>query len=278
VVEQVSDRLRLADTEFINMVEQATDQRVVLNHPVGVEAQTGLSQIFLLHVGEVMHPSCVEPAKERFVRLGRAVEEVLGKTKHLFIDRFHTFLGQRARVFDPAIGEAVNDASRSLFLSEFRILRVVIVFRFLLCVEVVEVAIELVETVVGRQKLILVAKMVLPELSGHIAERFEQLGNGRVFFSQSQVSARKTDFGQACSKWHLPSDECRATSGTALLRVVRYELTALFGEAVDVRRAVAHEPLVVGADIPIADVVSHDNEDVRLLLRKAALRASNQEA
>ena len=39
---------------------------------------------------------------------------------------------------------------------------------------------------------------------------------------------------------------------------------AFLGDAVDVRRAVAHHAAVVGADVPQPDVVAEDDEDVRL--------------
>ena len=38
------------------------------------------------------------------------------------------------------------------------------------------------------------------------------------------------------------------------------------GDAVDIGRAVAHHPAVVGADVPIADVITHDDQDVWFLL------------
>jgi hypothetical protein len=44
--------------------------------------------------------------------------------------------------------------------------------------------------------------------------------------------------------------------------------SALLGEAVDVRRLVAHHAHVVGADVELADVVSPDYEDVGLLVRR----------
>ena len=52
-------------------------------------------------------------------------------------------------------------------------LQVVAVFRLLLSVEVVEIAEEFVEAVVGRREFVLVAEMVLAELAGHVAERLE---------------------------------------------------------------------------------------------------------
>ena len=49
--------------------------------------------------------------------------------------------------------------------AELRVLRIVGVLRLLLGIEVIEVAEELVEAVVGRQELVLVAEMVLAELA-----------------------------------------------------------------------------------------------------------------
>jgi hypothetical protein len=65
-------------------------------------------------------------------------------------------------------------------LFESRVLGIVLVLRLLLGVEVVEVAEELVEAVVGRQVLVTVPEVILAELRGRVAERFEQLGDRRV--------------------------------------------------------------------------------------------------
>jgi hypothetical protein len=54
-------------------------------------------------------------------------------------------------------------------------------FRFFLGVQVIEVAEEFVEPVHGRQVFIPIAEMVLAELTGGVAERLEQFGDGRVF-------------------------------------------------------------------------------------------------
>src|SRR5262249_29355276 len=54
---------------------------------------------------------------------------------------------------------------------------------------------------------------------------------------------------------------CRA----GLLGVAVGEDRPLLGDAVDVGRAVAHHAAVVGADVPVADVVAPEDEDVRLL-------------
>ena len=50
-----------------------------------------------------------------------------------------------------------------------------------------------------------------------------------------------------------------------LLAVVVGKDRAFIGDAVDVGCAVSHHAAVVGADVPVADVIRHDDEDVRLL-------------
>ena len=64
----------------------------------------------------------------------------------------------------------------------------------ILGVQVVEVAEELVEAVNGRQEFVAVAEMVLAELSGRVALRLEQLGNGRVLLRQPLFRGRQADF------------------------------------------------------------------------------------
>jgi hypothetical protein len=40
------------------------------------------------------------------------------------------------------------------------------------------------------------------------------------------------------------------------------EQQAFLGDSVDVRRAASHHAAVIGADVPDADIVAHDEEDV----------------
>jgi hypothetical protein len=56
---------------------------------------------------------------------------------------------------------------------------------FFLRIQVVEVPIELVETVNRRQKLIAVAKVIFADLSCHVALRLQEFGQGRVAWLQS---------------------------------------------------------------------------------------------
>ena len=138
----------------------------------------------------------------------RLVDEAQRALRHLVVDGLHPLLGQRAGVLDLlsalAVGQAVQHAARPEVLLELRVLRVVRVLGLLLRVEVVEVAEELVEAVHGRQELVLVAEVVLAELAGRVAERLEQLGDGRVF----RAAARRRR--PACRPW---SGRCGSGSG-----------------------------------------------------------------
>jgi hypothetical protein len=51
-----------------------------------------------------------------------------------------------------------------------------------------------------------------------------------------------------------------------LLAVIVCEDRPFVGDAVDVGGAIAHLAAVIGANVPIADIVGHDDEDVWLLL------------
>src|ERR1700679_3065761 len=90
-------------------------------------------------------------------------------------------------------------------------------FRFFFGVQVIEIAKELVETVYGRQVLVSIAEMVLPELASGIAERLEHFTDGRVFRLKSDCGAGHTNLCQACAERVLPADKRCASSRTALL-------------------------------------------------------------
>ena len=91
----------------------------------------------------------------------------------------------------------MQHAARAELALERRVLRVVGVLRLLLGVEVVEVAEELVEAVHRRQVLVAVAEVVLAELAGGVAQRLEQLGDGRVLLLQALGRPGQADLGQA---------------------------------------------------------------------------------
>src|SRR5580704_11021741 len=64
----------------------------------------------------------------------------------------------------------------------------------------------------------------------------------------------------------LPCNKRSTSRGAALLGVVIGEECSFFCDAVDVRRSAPHQAAVVGADIPHADIVGHDDQNVRFFL------------
>jgi hypothetical protein len=137
----------------------------------------------------------------------------------------------------------------------------------LLGVEVVQVAVELVEPVHGGEELVLVTEVVLAELPGHVPERLEQLRDRRVLRVQPQVRPGHADLAEPGAEHALPGDERRPARRAALLTVGVGEPHALGRDPVDVRRAVPHQPVAVAAEVGDPDVVAPDHQDVRLPVR-----------
>ena len=108
--------------------------------------------------------------------------------------------------------------------------------------------------------------MVLAELAGGVAQRLEHFGNGRVFLLQADGGAGHADLGQAGADRVLPGDEAGAAGGAALLRVVVGEGHPFLRDAVDVGGPVAHHAAAEVADVPYADVVAPQDQDVGFLL------------
>ena len=210
--------------------------------------------------------------EERLAGLGLALDEVLGGGDGFVVDGLHALLGQRAGVLDLlaalAVGPGLKHATRAEFLAELRVLWIVQVLRLLFGVQVIEVAEELVEAVHGGQMLVAVALVVLAELSGGVALSLEHGGHGDVGLLPAFLGAGQADLGHAGADGDGAADEGRATRRAALLRVVIGEAHAFLGDAIDVRRLVAHHAAVVVADVPGADVVAPDDEDVGLFVRR----------
>src|SRR5262249_37576649 len=96
-------------------------------------------------------------------------------------------------------------------------------------------------------------------------ERLEQFGDGWVFRVQPDRGARHTDFRQARANGVLAADKGGPSCGAALLAVEVRERDAFVGDAVDVRRPVAHHAAAEVTDVPRADVIAPENQNVRLL-------------
>ena len=222
-----------------------------------------------LQVGEDVHARGVPPEEERLVRLLGFLQVVERGRRDLVVDGLHALLAERAGVFDllraVLVGPAMDHAAGLVLLDHLRIFEVVLVLELLLRVEVVQRAEELVEPVRGRQRLVGVAQVVLAELRGHVALRLEKFGDRDVARLQAFLRAGQADLQQAGAEAGLAGDETRPAGRAALLAVPVGEERTFPGNAVDVRRLVAHHAQVVGADVPVADVVAPQNQDVRFL-------------
>ena len=82
---------------------------------------------------------------------------------------------------------------------------------------------------------------------------------------QPDRRAGQPDLAEPGAEDALAGDERRAPGGAALLAVGVGEAHPLVGDPVDVRRAVAHQPVAVAAEVRDPDVVAPDHEDVRLV-------------
>ena len=208
IVGRVHDEGVVGDTKIIQRLEDRADVLVVVDHGVVVRAlpTPRLTDALRLRVGAEVHVSEFTQTKNGLL-VFLPLDEIHGSIGDVVVDRHHPRLGERAGVLTDLLadfaearidrrivlvrGFAVHHAARSVPRKECRVFRVVRQFRFFLGVQVVEVAVELVEAVHSGKELVAVAKMVLAELSGCIAERLEQLGNRRVFLLQPERGAGK---------------------------------------------------------------------------------------
>ena len=219
------------------------------------------------------------------------LHELLRRRNEFVVAGLHALLGERAGVghslladLAPArlLGRVVHvgrpgmhHPARPESIAEVReILFVGIVRHFGLFfgVEMIEVAEELVEAVVGRKHAVEIAEVVLAELAGRIALVLEAGGDGHDVLLHPDRGAGDSDFGEAGAVDALPGDEGRAARGAGLFAVGIGEHHAFLGDAVDVGCLVTHEPVRIAAEVRDADVVAPNDEDIRLAgLRHATL-------
>ena len=168
VIRRVHDDGIVIEPERLELGEDLPDVPIMLDHAVRIDAEPRLAVRLLLQVREDVHAGGVPPHEEGLLILRGAVHEVQGFDRDFLVDRLHALARQRTRVRDAAVGEAMNDAARTKPLLELGIFRIVRVFGLFLGVEVIQVAEELVEAVIGRQHLVAVAQVVLAKLAGDV--------------------------------------------------------------------------------------------------------------
>ena len=87
----------------------------------------------------------------------------------------------------------MDHPTRTVLLPELWILRIIVTFRLLLGIQVIQVAKELIEAMVGREMLVAITEMVLAELARRVAERLQQFGNGRLVLGDALRRTRHAD-------------------------------------------------------------------------------------
>ena len=205
----------------------------MLDHAVGIDADAGATDRVRREMRPDVHAAGVEPDEERLAVAIGAIDEIRRRVEELAVHRLHALLGQRPGVLalllapraEPRIlargvrgrGDAFQDAARSEGGLEGRILGIVDVLRLLLGIEVIEVAEELVEAVHGRQEVVAVAEMVLAELAGGVAQRLDQVGDGRILCRQALRRAGQADLEEPGADWRLAGNEGGAAGGAGLL-------------------------------------------------------------
>ena len=121
-------------------------------------------------------------------------DELDGPLGDVVVDGLHAFLVQRAGILDAAVGEGVDNAPGAKTLAEGRVFGVIGMLRLVFGVQVIQIAVELVETMVGRQVLILVAQVIFAKLAGGVAMGLEQFGDGRIFGCKPTFAPGKPTF------------------------------------------------------------------------------------
>ena len=144
-------------------------------------------------------------------------------------------------------------------------------------VEVVEIAPELLEAVRRRQRVGVVAQMVLAELAGAVAEIVQELGHRRRAGPQVARAARQLRRDHAGAQGMHAGEEGVAPGGAALLGIVVGEHRPLLADPVDVGRLADHQAAMVDRGLHLADVVAHDEQDVGLLRLLGVGRAGVQD-
>src|SRR6185503_3444849 len=134
-----------------------------------------------------VHSGGIEPAEERPVRLRLTLDEVDGCGRGLVVDRLHALFRERPGVLDGLLanlaparvmgrvvaigGLAAQHTAWTEGFPEPGVARIGARLRIFLGIKVIEIAVEFIEAMDGRQKFVAVAEVVFAELAGRIAKR-----------------------------------------------------------------------------------------------------------
>jgi hypothetical protein len=138
---------------------------------------------------------------------------------------------------------------------------------------VIQVAPEFLEAVRGRQRVGVIAEMVLAELTGVVAEIKQEFGKRRGAGPQIGRAAGQLRRNHAGAQRMHAGEERVPACGATLLGIVMREDRAFIADAIDVGRLADHQPAMVDARLVEADIVAHDEEDIGFLLLRDHRRA-----
>jgi hypothetical protein len=128
---------------------------------------------------------------------------------------------------------------------------------------VVKVAEELIEAVHRGQELVQIAQMIFSKLTSGITERLQQLGNGRILRLKPDGRGRNTNLGEPGPIAALASDERGTTRSAGLFAVAIGETHSFLCDPVNIWRLIAHHSAAVARQVPNADVVAPDHQNIR---------------
>src|SRR5262249_22063991 len=129
-----------------------------------------------------------------------------------------------------------------------------------------EVAEELTEAMQGRQEFVQVARVILAKRASGIALRLQRSGKRASFHRDPDVGPGLAYGRQARADGKLAGDEIRPPRRAACFGVIVGKSYTLRRELIQVRCLSGHDPLVISADVEPANVVSHDEWDVRFFV------------
>ena len=241
-----------------------------------------LIAIDLGHPRKGVHAGGGKPDEERLALRMCLVHELDTFINKVSIHGFHPLSRQRTGVDNPLLayhsesgidglihrigGPGVQHTPGTMTFLELRVGRVVFVLRFLFGVQVVQIAVELIESVERWQMFVPVTQVVLAELAGGIALRLQHFGERGILGLHAHRPPDHAYRGQACPDGIHARHERRTTGGAGWMRVMIAEHSPFLGNAIDVGCAVAHDTTTVNAQVGEADIVTPDDDDIGLLL------------
>jgi hypothetical protein len=108
-------------------------------------------------MGAKMHVSEIHPHKERVAGRMLVFDKFDRPGRNIVVNGFHALSGQRAGILDLLrpirLGITVNNTPRAEFFPELGVLWIVTVLRLLLGIQVIEIAVKFIKTMIGGQGL-----------------------------------------------------------------------------------------------------------------------------